>query len=53
MEGIMNRIPQRELDFLGYHVRGQMATLALIGLFVVVAIILATPVLLMRFQYFQ
>jgi hypothetical protein len=44
---------RRELDVLGYCFSGTMATAALIGLFLIIAIVVATPVLLLRFQYFQ
>jgi hypothetical protein len=49
----MIRSRNRELYLLGYRFSGQMATVALIGLFLVTAIVIASPVLILRFQYFQ
>jgi hypothetical protein len=45
--------PMRELDLLGYRFSGQIARAALVALFGFVAIMLAAPVLLLRYQYFQ
>jgi hypothetical protein len=49
----MFRPSHRELDFLGYRFSGQMATAVLIGLFLISAVVIASPVLFMRLYYFQ
>lgn len=49
----MNRTHRRELELFGYRFSGPMATAALIGLFLAAAIMLATPIWFLRFQYFQ